>query len=525
MGKAGIEKTSKRDQAIRTVVQTAALMVILTLGSKLFGFVREMVFAAYFGAGYVMDAYSMAQSIPKMLFSGILQAVSLSFLPLFSEKAEQEGIKSGNEFLVEVINLLLRTAVLLGVLGIVFSDGLVKIFAHGFKGEQATLTVFFLKIGFIYFAFSACSELLKKYLEYKGMFLRPIVFGYLQNVIIIFFAIAAAFYGEKILIFGPFFAYLVFAIVLGYLTAKEGVQWKFSFKSSKAAKQIIWLAFPTFVSSYLASINSFVDKAQASTLPEGSVASLGYAVTIIGFIMGLTTSIIATLITPKMNQARAKGEIEAYNALLSRGFNLTAMISIPCGFALMLFSNEIVQVLYERGAFDELATATTAIALFWYGPYLCFVQLNNHTTITFLSNKDTKTPMWISLVAVTINVTLNLILVRKMGIGGIALATSIGTAISLIMSVAIFEKKYKNLRIIESYKKLCLISIAAAVSVLIAKGLYIRLVEAVWMPRACYLGIVALVAMIIYYIILVKTGMEEMALLKGILMKKEKVKG
>ncbi len=333
-----LEDKNKKGKVQRTAAQTAVLMAILTLISKGIGFIREMVFAGYFGTSYVMDAYVMAQSIPQMLIAGVLAAVSTSFMPLFSDKMEQQGEEEGNRFLNEVLNLLVKTGIVTAAFGIVFAPQFVKIFAKGFTGEQAVLTIFFLRVAFIYFIFNACNELLIKYLQYKRVFLPEIIFGYVQNFIVIGFAIVAAYVSEKVLIFGLFCSYLVFNFFLLYLAKNEGFKRQIKVKKSGVAGQIIALALPAFIGGYVATINTYVDRMLASGLPEGSVAALNYAVMIIGLITGLTSSIISMVIFPKLNQARAQENQEDYNYLLSRGFNLIALIALPFSLGLMVFN-------------------------------------------------------------------------------------------------------------------------------------------------------------------------------------------
>lgn len=505
---------------VRTAAQTAMIMAILLLVSKVFGFVRELVFAAFFGAGYVMDSYSMSQSIPNILFSGILQAVSVSFMPLFSDKTERESEEAGNSFVNEVLNLLAKVALLLGILGAVFSKQLVGIFAYGFNEDQRMLTAFFLRISFFYIIFNSCNEVLRKYLEYKKVFLRPIFFGYVQNFIVIVFAILAAYTTEKLLIFGLFFSYAGCTIFLAYLAKKEGLNWRFYAKSSgSVGRQIIMLAFPAFIGGYVANINTYVDRSLASGLPEGSVAALGYAMTILGLIIGLTVSIISTIIFPRLNQARAMGDMEYYNELLSGGFNLYAIVTLPFGFGAMVFAQEVVQVIYERGAFDPVATGMTAIALFWYGPHLCLSQLNTQSIYAFQTNKDMKTPMYVGFVSVAANIALNLILVKRMGIGGLALATSIATGISLVLSLVLLRKKFPQLRMIESFGKLIAIALAAAVAVAAGKGTYALIAGAIWMPRVCYLALAMIVAGGLYLGLLWAMKVKELEFVKDIVRK------
>ncbi|HHU17708.1 MAG TPA: murein biosynthesis integral membrane protein MurJ, partial [Clostridiales bacterium] len=98
---------------MRTVAQTAVLMSILTLGSKLIGFIREMVMSNYFGTSYVTDAYVMAFTILSVLFGGIITAISTAYLPVFSRISESEGKLEGDRFTSEIVNILLAISVVI----------------------------------------------------------------------------------------------------------------------------------------------------------------------------------------------------------------------------------------------------------------------------------------------------------------------------------------------------------------------------------------------------------------------------
>ena len=515
-----IDNQNKKKNIKLTAAQTAIAMAALTLISKCLGFVREMVMAGCFGTSYVVDAYVMAQNIPNILFAGILSAVSTSFMPLFSEKMEQEGEASGNRFVNEVLNLLLKTSVVVAIFGVVFAKQFVQVFASGFTGEQVTLTVFFVKIAFLFLIFTSANNLLTAYLQYKNVFLPQIVFGYLQNIIIITFVIIGAYVNEKLIIFGLLISYTLINLLLIRLANKKGLKRKFSLENSGVAKQIIALALPVFIGGYVAQINTYVDKMLASGLPEGSVASLNYALIIVSLVSGLTVSIISTITFPKLNQARAAGNQDYYNEMLSKSFNLIFIIAVPFAMGAMAFSKEVVQVIYERGAFDTTATAMTAVALFWYGPHLAVSALNTPVIQAFQSHKDMVTPMWIGVVIVAVNVSLNLLLIENMGMAGLAFATSIAGAVGLVLRMMMLKKKFADVHLIESVSKLIKIALAAGTSVAIANVTYDWLASTVWMPRLIYLGVAVCLAAMIYLIMLSVLNVQEIEFVKGLFKRK-----
>lgn len=515
-----IDNQNKKKNIKLTAAQTAVAMAVLTLISKCLGFVREMVMAGCFGTSYVVDAYVMAQNIPNILFAGILSAVSTSFMPLFSEKMEREGEESGNKFVNEVLNLLLKASIVVAIFGIVFAKQFVQVFASGFTGEQATLTMFFLRIAFLFLIFNSLNQLLTAYLHYKNVFLPQIAFGYLQNFIVISFVILGAYINEKLIIFGLLCSYILINLLLTRLANKKGLKRVYSFKNSGVAKQIMVLALPTFIGGYVAQINTYVDKMLASGLPEGSVAALNYALLIVSLVSGLTVSIISTITFPKLNQARAAGNQEYYNEVLSKSFNLIFIIVVPFALGAMAFSEEVVQVIYERGAFDTTATAMTAVALFWYSPHLAVSTLNKPIIQAYQSNKEMKTLMYIGFVVVTVNVCLDFLLIKKMGIAGLAFATSIAGTVGFILRVLILKKKYPQIKAIESKRKLCIIGISAGCSVAIAAIAYDWLVAVIWLPRLMYLGIVVVIASLIYIFMLNLLKIDELKVLWNIFKKR-----
>ncbi|MBK5263148.1 MAG: hypothetical protein JJE17_11380, partial [Peptostreptococcaceae bacterium] len=196
------------NKTMRTAAQTAVLMAILTLISKAFGFVREMIMANFFGATFITDSYVMAFAIPMIIFGGIFGSVATAYMPLFSKITENEGEKAGSKFTSEVINLLMVVSIFAAIIGIVFSDQIVSIFASGFSGETARLTSFFTKVTFCYVLFTSIAGILEANLQYKGTFLVQIVLGYIQNIIVVAVIVISAFTSHYYLAFGWLLAHI-----------------------------------------------------------------------------------------------------------------------------------------------------------------------------------------------------------------------------------------------------------------------------------------------------------------------------
>jgi len=508
-------------KVIRTAAQTAVLMALLTLISKLLGFVREMIMAAFFGTSYITDAYVMAQAVPGIIFAGIFGAVGTAYMPMLAEKIEKQGDEAGNRFTSQAINIVLVVSLCASIIGLVFSDQVTAIFASGFEGETAKLTSFFIKVTFSYTLFSAVQGILDSFLQYKRTFLPQIIIGYAQNIIMIAVIILSAVTSHYFLVFGLLFAYIVKLILYVPLVWKRGMKYHASMKGAKnTIKQISLLAVPVFIGSSISQINIFVDKTLASGLAEGSVSALNYASLLNNLVMGLTISILTVIIYPRLAQANSLNDHHKFSEMSQKGFTIIFMIALPFSLGAMCYSGQIVQIVYERGAFDPMATAMTGTAYLFYAGGLLFMALNEYMVRIYYSMHNMRTPMTFGCVCVIINIVLNLILVRSMAHNGLALATSIAAFSNTTMLFWDLRRKYNHLTLLPSIKKLIKIIVAAGISVGLSYLVYALMTNLIWMPRMIYLAVVVLLAMVIYIFLLKRFGIEDINILKTLIIRK-----
>lgn len=486
----------------KKVAYTLFFMVVMTLISKFLGFIRETVIANFYGTSYIVDSYVIAVAIPSIIFGGIFIAIATAYMPTLSTVQETEGKLKANRFTSQIINVILLLSILVSIIGFVFSDQIVAIFASGFTGKTAALTSFYIKITFTYVIFTSLSSIFDSYMQYEGSYLKPIVSGYFYNAAIILFVVISAYTSHYLLAFGIFAGALLRLIFIGVSARKKGFIYSLDFSINESVRKILHLAVPVFIGTYILQINSFVDKTLASGLPVGSVSALNYGMILITLITGLTVSVLVTMIYPKLTRANTNENLELFNDIVEKGVGITAIITIPFTFGIIAFNSEVVQIVYERGAFDPNATKMTAGAFLFYGIGLTFFALNELLTKVFYSMRNTKAPIVCSGVSVIINIGLNLILVDIMGHRGLALATSIAAAVNTIMLVSWIQKAHPNITIYRSKRKLITIIIAALISVLAAYLVNIVLVSNVWMPRILYLLIDVFLAGLLYLVLL-----------------------
>ncbi len=501
---------------MKTVARTAFLMTLLTLVSKLIGFVREMVMANYFGTSYITDAYVMAATIPSVIFGGILVSVSTAYMPTFSKIVENQGADKGNQFTSQIINLVFIISLISGIIGFIFSDQIVALFASGFEGETAQLTSSFVKITFSYVIFSSMSGILDAYLQYKGFFLPPIITGYLLSFCTIIFIIICAHTSYHYLPFGMLLGYILRFIFILTVSKKNKFSYVPSFHFNKVVMEIVALMVPVFIGSSLIKINAYINKALATGLGEGSVSALNYANLLNNMIVTVTISILTTIVYPKLVQANSLQDYERFNKILDMGFYLIVLIALPLSLGAMTYSNQIVHIVYERGAFDKTATLLTGSAFLYYAAGLVFISLNALLTKTYYSMHNMITPMIYAGIGVAINIILSLILINFMETDGLALATSISTMSNTMLLYYGMQRKYPMIRIFKSKKKLGKLIIAAVTAIGCSLFIYKVTLSFVHSTLMEYFQLLIAVAFstVLYYILLSLFKIEEINILK-----------
>ena len=283
-----------------------------------------------------------------------------------------------------------------------------------------------------------------------------------------------------------------------------------------AVKEAMLLALPVFLGGSVAQINTFVDRMLASGLPEGSVSVLTYGNEIINSIVMLTVTILVTIIYPKLNQAFAQGDRLQVGTLTERGITVLALLAVPISMGAMLYAQPVIRIVYEHGAFTAEDTRRTAAAFFCYAIGLTFLAVNQLITKVFYSLHDTKTAVYCSVASVVCNIVLNLILVRSMAHAGLALATSIAQTINALLLYYTFKRKYPDIKLLSSKRKLVRIVLFSTISVAISYLCFVLLSDKINSPQVVSLAGAVASAGIVYLILLKAAKFEELSILKDL---------
>lgn len=424
------------------VAKTTVLIMALTIFSKFLGLIREQVLASAYGTGMYADIYVTAMKMPTVLFAAIGGAIATSLVPIYSKINEKEGFDKAQSFISNLTNIVSILGLAMVILGIVFAEPLVKLFAIGFEGEKLAITVKFVRIILWAIIFIGLNNIIMGYLQLNNNFTTPALIGIPYNLIIIASIILSIKTSPYVLIIGSLLA--LASQVLFQVPAIKRTGFKYNAKvdlKDKNVREMILLVLPVLIGVGVEQVNTLVDGTLASTFGDGVVSAFNYANRLYGFVSAIFVTSILSVVYPLMAKSLAADDDLAFKSSIRKTMNIIIMFIIPICVGTMVLSSPIVKVLFQRGKFDVQDTIMTSNILTIYIMGIIAFSLRHVMSRAFYSLHDTKTPMINGTISIVVNILLNLILAKYLGYIGIAIATTIAAFIGLILFIISLCKK------------------------------------------------------------------------------------
>jgi putative peptidoglycan lipid II flippase len=403
----------------------------LTGMSRIFGFVRDVLTAAVLGAGPIADAFFVALKLPNFFRRVTAEgAFSVAFVPLYSEAVEKDGREAadafaGNAFMVMLS--ILSVVVLLALAGMPY---IIAMIAPGFSGDSVRFdaAVELSRVTFPYLLLMSLTALLGGVLNALDRF-APFAFApVLFNVCSIAALLLAGQFESAghALSYGVLLAGVAQLVWLIVAARRAGVRLRLKLPRINAdIKKVFALMGPGVIGAGVMHINLFADMVIASFLGEGSISYLYYADRLNQLPLGVVGIAVGTALLPMLSKAVAGADKDKAADLFNRAMEYCFLLALPAALALGVFAELIIGVLFERGAFDAAVTSVTAGVLTAYALGLpAYIAIKVFSTVHW-AHKDTKTPVKIAVVATLVNIALSLVLIRYIGVAGIALATGV----------------------------------------------------------------------------------------------------
>lgn len=408
--------------------------------SRVLGFIRDIIFAGFFGTDIAAQAFVVAFRIPNTLRDLVGEgAMNAAIVPVLSE---YKALKEEKEFAAVarvLFNISLAVLSALTVIGIVFSPLIVRIMAPGFAADpqQFALTVTLNRVIFPYLILIGLAAYAMGVLNSLKHFAAPAFGSSIMNIALIASFLFCPKFGVMALALGVLVGGLLQFLVNIPSLRHNGI--RFNLKDGfrhPAVARIGKLLVPRTMGSAVYQINIFVDTILASLawiVGAGGVAALYYANRLIQFPLGIFGLALAQAALPKLSREFAENDIDRFRETLCFSLRSVFLVLLPASFGLAILGRPIIKVLFERGEFTAYSTAITESALFFYAFGLIAYGGIKLLVTAFYSMHDTMTPVKTAFAAVMINVILSLMLMFPLKLGGLALATSLSAACNFAM--------------------------------------------------------------------------------------------
>lgn len=409
---------SERD-ARRGIAKAAGILGGLTLASRIAGLARDVAVGAVFGASTAADAFFVAFRIPNLFRRIVAEgAASSAFVPVFSGELARGG-PAAAAAAVRAVGLAAGvTLAVLVVLGMLFAEQVVTLFAPGFLADPAkrALTIELTRSTFPYLFFVGLAAWAMGALNSFRRFVAPSVGPVLFNLAIV----------GCVLLVAPRIAVPVHALVLGVLVGgflQFAVQWPSLARvgvsarpplrdafTHPAVRRVRRLLLPTIVGGAIYQINILVATIFASLLPDRSVSYLWYADRVFEFPLGIVAVAIGTAALPTLSGQAAAGQREQMAYSVSYSLRLAWAVCVPAMVGMWMLAPDIVEVLFERGLFTAIDTDMTARALRTYSVGLLSVAAVRILVSVFYAFEEPRVPVMTGCIAFVVNVVADLAL-------------------------------------------------------------------------------------------------------------------
>lgn len=419
----------------------------MTLISRLFGYVRDMVLAVNFGATGATDAFFVAFRIPNFLRRLFAEgAFSQAFVPVFAEYKTRHGQNALRDLIDHVSGMLTLVLFVITVLGMLAAPVLIMIFAPGFSGDDGRreLAIEMLRITFPYLLFISLTAMAGGILNSMGRFAVPAFTPVFLNLSLIGAALfAAPWFSEpvKALAWGVFIAGAVqlgfqipFLLRLGLLPRPR------LRRAHAGVRKIMRLMLPAIFGSSVVQINLLIDTLIASFLVAGSISWLYFSDRFVELPLAIFGIAIATVILPRLSHEHVSDDPKAFSRTLDWALRLAVLIAIPAALGLILLAGPILASLIQYQAFTAFDTRMAALSLMAYAlglPAFIFIKV---LAPGFYSRQDTKTPVKIGIIAMLANIALNFAIVVPwvwLEIPGAHAGLALATALSAMLNAGL----------------------------------------------------------------------------------------
>ena len=401
----------------RHLLKSTSVVSSMTLLSRILGLARDIVFARFFGATIVMDAFLVANRIPNMLRRFFAEgAFAQGFVPVMARYSEKHDHAEAKQLVDAVAGTLGLILFLITLAGVIAAPVLVMIVAPGFIGEDGRfdLATAMLRFTFPYLLFVSLTAFAGGILNTYGRFAVPAFTPVILNVVLIAGALWLAPTLEEP---GMALAYAVFAAgliqllfqipFLSRIHAVPRPRWQ---PHHPGVKRVTKLMLPAIFGSSVAQINVLLGGIIASLLGVGKISLLYFSDRLMEFPLGLFGIALATVTLPTLSRQHANESRREFSDTVDWSMKLVLLIAVPAAIGLIVLAEPLVATIFYGGEFTVFDVRMTALALQAFALGLVGFSYVKILAPAYFARENTRTPVKIGLVALAVNFILSVVL-------------------------------------------------------------------------------------------------------------------
>ena len=428
------------------LIKSTGTFSFFTIISRLLGYLRDILIAIFLGTSYLADVFFVAFRIPntfRRLFSeGTFNA---AFVPSYSSEIAK-GKKQSNRFSNDVFNYLFLILLIFVLVVQIFMPAFVSLIAPGFidDNEKMNLAINLTRITIPFLMLVSLASFFSSILNSHNRFAEAAAAPIILNIVLIIILLFSKSLNDELvyyLSYGVTFAGLLQLIFLYFFVTKHfKLTFEIKFKASKKVKVFFSKLLPSIFSSGVTQINILVGTIIAS-FQTSAVSYLYYADRIYQINLAIAGIAIGVVVLPQLSKHISKKNKKKIDLIQNKALELSLFLSLPASIALFIASDEIISALFGYGQFSESSVLNSAKALFYFSLGLPAFAMIKVFSNFFFANHDTKTPFYISLLSVLLNILISVYFFKSIGFIIIPIATTISSWFNLIFLFLSLQKR------------------------------------------------------------------------------------
>jgi putative peptidoglycan lipid II flippase len=443
--------------ANRQIARAAGTVMLAMVLSQVAGLLAKSLIGSSFGTGLENEAFFAANRFPEILFSLMAGgALGSAFIPTFTGLLTNNDRQTAWRLASSIANLVFLLLTLVSILSIIFARFIVhNILAPGFDAQTEALTVQLLRIQLPSSIIFGLSGLAMGILNAHQRFLMPALAPAMYQVGLIFGTLVLS---KSIGVYG-----LAWGVVVGaslHLLLQVPSLFRLPHRKYEitlglhlpTVREVGRLMAPRLLGVAVVQLNFLVNTVLASYQPEGSVTAISLAFPLMIMPQAAIAQSIAIAALPTFSAQFARGKLDEMRASLAATLRGVLLLAIPASLGLILLRRPLVQMIYQRSAFDQASTQLVAWALLWYATGLVGHSIVEIISRAFYALHDTRTPVFVGVIAMSLNIGMSVglsALFPRLGWmphGGLALANSLATSLEAVALLVLMRRRLNGLQ-------------------------------------------------------------------------------